>query len=110
MNKAFQPQPSSLPREYVSGGEVTKRMVYRSDDTEVAVLSIPPQTEILLHTHTDDGEIYFLIDDGRGELCKLGDSHSFSNQTADTVRLLSVKSTKKLEVVKADTGEYVQGY
>ena len=85
-------------------------MVYRSDDTEVAVLSIPPQAEIRLHTHTDDGELYFLTDYGLGELCELGDSHSFSNQTANTVRLLSVKSTKKLEVVKADTGEYVRGY
>lgn len=57
MNQTFFAPNSPLPPEYVSGGEVTKRTVYKSSDTEVAILEVAPGAEINWHDHPADSEL-----------------------------------------------------
>ena len=102
MNNTFLAHPSDLPAEYVSGGKVTKRLVYKSSDTEVAILELAPGAEIKLHEHTEDSELYFIIGTGLVDLCPIGASHRFENATPDKVLLLSVKTTKKPEIREGD--------
>lgn len=94
----FQIMRSSLPPEYISGGEVTKRLVFRSDDCEVALLEVAPNAKITMHQHTEDSELYFIVDDGICDPCPRGSSHYFTNKKNHTVTILSVKTTKNFKV------------
>lgn len=110
MNSLFFAPSSNLPPEYVSGGEVTKRLVYKTDDTEISILKLAPWTTIKVHEHDTDSEIYFTIGTGMGELCPIGSSHKFENNSNDTVYLLSIKSTKILEIRDIDPiGNFIFG-
>lgn len=98
MYNTFITARSDLPSEYISGGRVTKQLVYKSADTEVSILELAPGAKIEPHEHDEDSELYFLIGTNVGDLCPIGSSHQFENATPDTVLLLSVKTTKMPEI------------
>ena len=109
MTLHFQVKRSTLPNALIAKGMVTKRLVYCSDDTEVAILELTPGAEIAWHDHTSNSELHFLIATGSGELCQIGSSHHYKNDSSHPVQLLSVKSTKKMEIVVEDGNVYVRG-
>ena len=99
MTTPFYSSTSDLSPDYVLGGKVTKTLVYKSADTEVSILKLAPGARIKLHEHPQDSELYFDIGLNIGELCPIGESHEFYNDSpTDTVSLLSVKTTKSPEI------------
>ena len=93
----FIPIPTSIPAKLIKRGSVTKKLLYSnptaSGVTEIAILELSSKSEIALHTHTSDYEIYYMIDENLAMICQITNAHSFENDTNELVRLLAIKST-----------------
>lgn len=97
MNLTFLVPETLLPQKIVKRGKVTKKLLFSNPNakgvTEISILELSPNSEIALHTHPKDTEIYFLLNKALGTLCEIGDSHSLENETEDIMTVVSIKSS-----------------
>lgn len=70
--------------------------VFFDDNYTISILKVLPKAKIYEHKHTDDCEIYYFFNDNKIKLCQKGESHSYENNTDDTIYILSIKSKKDL--------------
>ena len=97
MNKTFLVPETPLPPKIIKRGNVMKKLLFSNPNakgiTEISILELSPNSEIALHTHTNDTEIYFLLNKNLGTLCEIGNSHSLENETNDIMTVVSIKSS-----------------
>ncbi|MBR2587941.1 MAG: hypothetical protein IKD77_01910 [Bacilli bacterium] len=90
-----------IPNNLVERGEIKKFPIYKNADsneiTEIALLELSPGAKIKLHKHSNDSEIYFILDSKRYECCSIGEAHELENTTGEIMKVLSVKSATSLE-------------
>ena len=101
MNKTFLTPETPLSSKIVKRGNVMKKLFFSNPNaegiTEISILELSPNSEIALHKHTDDTEIYFILNKALGTLCEIGDSHSLENKTNDIMTVISIKSSKPFD-------------
>lgn len=75
-------------------GEVWKKEIFKNKRLYIAKLTLMPHSEILEHEHTDDNEIYIIIQSGKItgiEVCRIGNSHSLVNGTDFKMKVYAIK-------------------
>ena len=87
------PMPYSLEAGKVEKGTILVQPMYESAGKKVSMLTFFPGAKIKEHIHTDDQEMYIVIDTLKGSVCKKTEAHSLENpSTSDYMFVLSIKS------------------
>lgn len=79
-----------LPKEYVEGLEVRKRIIEQIDQVEG--LTVAEKTNIKLHGHKDgQWEVWLWLAKMRAYICLPGEEHELVNKSGEKMLLLTIK-------------------
>ena len=85
---------TQIDESLIEEGNILKSFIYKDEDCIVSLLMLSPGAKIKEHKHVIDSEVYYMVKQNKLEHCKLGETHSLENTTADWLPVISVKFKK----------------
>ena len=83
--------PQSISPDLIDHGKVNKYVIYQDKTHEISLLELSPGAKIKCHTHKNDSEIYFHVNNKTLSLCKKDEEHSLENVYDEPLQIISIK-------------------